>query len=239
MKRFVSTLALLVLCSSNALASMMFPPSHINEFFSITKMVDACDLVVTGTVASMDYVARRGVTDDGGNLLTTDISIAVDQVIKGEPNAGEALVKFMIEGGEGISFRTGEFTRMHSSGQGRFTLDERVLVFLKKGDRNSYARNYPYDRLHLYAADYGERKIKNDHVRFLYVGANNAVKAVKTPLDIAVKLGKAAQEDKAEAEVLDNMIKAAARASTDRSFTLPTTVSDRIKRKAQEIIDKP
>lgn len=101
MKRLVVVLALFVFCLSSALASTMFSQSHINEYFSITKMVDACDLVVTGKVVAMDYVARRGVMYDGGNLLTTDISIAVDTVVKGEPNAGDKLVKFMIEGGRG------------------------------------------------------------------------------------------------------------------------------------------
>lgn len=113
------------------------------------------------------------------------------------------------------------------------------MVFLQKGAADSYTRNWPYDRLHLYGASYGERKIKDDKVQFLYVGANNAVKTVKTPLDLAVKLGKAVQKDKAAAKALDDRIKAAARAESGRWFTLPTTVSDYIKGKAQSIIDKP
>ncbi len=216
-------------------------PEH-RERYALLKMIEYCDLVVKGEVSSIDYVVRQGVMPDGGGAFTTDITLDVDVVVKGTPNAGEDTVKFMILGGEGLDPQSGKPWRLIVSDQPKFAVDEEVVVFLKKGDRNddgSFAKNFPYGRYRLVAGTYGKRTIENDKINMRYGDVDNPTKRVEMPVNLAVKLGKAFQKDQPAAILLENVIKTAVLAETEDSFTLTSAMIDNLKRKAQRIIDAP
>ena len=216
-------------------------PEH-RERYALLKMIEYCDLVVKGEVSSIDYVVRQGVMPDGGGAFTTDITLDVDDVVKGTPNAGEDTVKFMILGGEGLDPQSGKPWRLIVSDQPKFAVDEEVVVFLKKGDRNddgSFAKNFPHGRYRLVAGTYGKRTIENDNITMRYGDVDNPTKPVEMPVELAIKLGKAFQKDKPAAILLENVIKTTAIAESDDSVTLTSAVIDDLKRQAQEIIDAP
>ena len=79
-------------------------PAAPKEGLGISSMVKHSDRVFIGEVVEMEYVFR----EDLPLQDMTDITIKVEKMIKGEPNAGEDRVKFMISGGEGIHPITGE-----------------------------------------------------------------------------------------------------------------------------------
>ena len=216
-------------------------PEH-RERYALLKMIEYCDLVVKGKVSSIDHVVRQGVMPDGGGAFTTDITIDVDQALKGTPNASEDTVKFMIMGGEGVDSRTGKPLRLIVSHQPDFDVDEEVVVFLKKGDPDddgSFAKNFPHGRYRLVAGKYGKRPIENGNITMLYGDVDNPTKPVEMPVELALKLGKAFQKDKPAAILLENVIKSTAIAESEDSVTLTSAIIDDLKRQAQGIIDAP
>ena len=212
------------------------------ERFGLLKMVEYCDLVVKGTVTRIDYVVREGVLANGRGALTTDITITVEETLKGSPNASENTVKFMILGGRGVHPRTGKRVRMEMSNQPEFAVDEDVVVFLKQADadsRGSFARNFAHDRHYVVGGKYGKRAIENENVNMLYGDVNNALTPVEMPVDLAIKLGKASLRDKPGATVLENVIRGLANAQSEGGVTLSSDTIDDLKQKAQRIIDTP
>ena len=242
MKVLMATFVLCAFCVFGlSYGSMPDNPEH-RERYALLKMIEYSDLVVKGTVSSIDYAVRQGVMPDGGGAFTTDITLDVDDVVKGTPNAGEDTVKFMILGGEGLDPQSGKPLRLIVSDQPKFAVDEEVVVFLKKGDRNddaSFAKNFPYGRYRLVAGTYGKRAIENDKINMRYGDVNNPTKPVEMPVELAFKLGKAFQKDKAAAILLENVIKTAVLAETEDSVTLTSAMIDNLKRQAQGIIDAP
>ena len=101
------------------------------EGLGISSMVKHSDRVFIGEVIEMEYVFREDLPPQD----TTDITIKVEKMIKGEPNAGEDRVKFMIGGGEGIHPITGEKRICLVVGAPEFEIGEWVLIFLKKNKR--------------------------------------------------------------------------------------------------------
>ena len=242
MKVLMAAFVLFAFCGFNTAWGSMPGDPELNENYALLKMVEECDLVVAGRVSSIDYVVRESVLPDGRGALTTDITVSVDQVLKGKPNGGEGTVKFMILGGRSVHPETGKRVRMSVSGVPEFTVDEEMLVFLKQGDPHdpgSFARNFPHGRHELHIGAYGKRAIKNGNVNMLYGDIDNPLQLVEMPLDLAVKLGKASQKDKSAAVRLENVIKAMALAETEGIVTLDTAIIDNLKRKAQRIIDAP
>lgn len=242
MKVLVAACALVAFCCGGVSYGSMPDDPEDRHRFALLKMIEYCDLVVQGTVSSMDYVVRRGVMPDGGGAFTTDITLQVDEVLKGKPNAGKDKVKFMIMGGEGIDPRTGEKLTLLVTHVPEFAVDEKVVVFLKQGDPDdpgSFARNYPHGRYKLVAGEYGKRPIKNGKIGMLYGNVDNPTKLVEMPVTLAVKLGKAANKDKEAAILLENVIKRAAFAETANVHTLTASMIDDLKRRAKSIVDAP
>ncbi|MDE0043240.1 MAG: hypothetical protein OXT74_14470 [Candidatus Poribacteria bacterium] len=242
MKALMAACLLVAFCFAGlSYGSMPDDPEH-RERFAFLKMIEYCDLVVKGKVTSIDYVVRQRVMPNGGGAFTTDVTIDVNQSLKGSPNAGKDTVKFMILGGRGGDPRTGRRLRLEVSNQPEFAVNEEVVVFLKKGDpkdRGSFAKNFPHGRYQLVAGTYGKRKIENGNVNILYGDVDNPLKLVELPVELAIKLGKASQKDKAGAVRLENVIKALALTESGDSVTLAAAIIDDLKRKAQRIIDAP
>ena len=68
--------------------------------------------MVTCEVTSMVAVFRPG--------ITTDVTIDIEDVIKGTPNAGADTVRFTQIGGDGVDPATGERVAMHMGPASRF-----------------------------------------------------------------------------------------------------------------------
>ena len=217
-----------VFCLSNAFSWS----AKYKQGFALSRMIKSSDLVVVGRVAEKDFVYRANIR----SKFTTDITIDVDTVVKGTPNAGKNRVKFMIKGGEGVSPRTGESVRVISTDSPKFTIGERVLLFLYYSKSSTF-RNYPYNRLRLHRYHYGKNVIKNDRVSLLFPLDDNSLRLVKMPINLVVPLSKAAVKDKDKMILLENEIKDALQEQSAKT-PLSQDLIDRIKGKAKQINDE-
>ena len=135
---------------------------------SIGHLVKYADIVVVGTVIKTEFVFR-------GNLrptYTTDITIEPEDIIKGEPNAGKNII-FMVMGGRGINPITGKDVTLEVDSVPNFTINERVLLFLKRHKHPT--QNRPYDGLGPSLSIYGKRKIEDGKVSIPYIYKANIV----------------------------------------------------------------
>ena len=203
------------------------------EGFALTTAVERSDLIVVGCVTEKQFVWRDNIESGP----TTDIIVAVDEIIKGTPNAGKNTVKFMIQGGEGVNPHTGEHGNLWVSHEGEFEIGEKVLFFFYYAeDHISYYEDYPHDGVQVYYGEYGKRLIRNNTVWFFLLGVKE-LKQVALPVDLAVQLCKATVRDKEAAVMLENEIKAVMRQSDRYTAELPQSLIDRLKYKAEDIVD--
>ena len=227
MKKFAVSLCIFALCLSGAFA---LDYEEYRQSFTLLKSVETCELVVVGTVTDKTYVTRGGV-------FTTDITVSVETVVKGTPNHSNNRVKFMVLGGEGIDPITGERITMGVSGVAKFASGEKALLFLTNSDSDPYYRGRPHGNYHLHREDYGKRKVENDRVNIMYPFEEDRFRIVEMPLDVAVKLSKASEEDRAAATRIEQRIKDMAALSSDEKVALPSDISETLTREAQQIID--
>jgi hypothetical protein len=212
--------------------------------YQIATLVRHSDLVVVGTVRGADFAYREGI----GTTFNTDITIAVDSLIKGETNAGEKTVKFMIQGGRGVDPTTGEKVHISAGNSPKFEVGERVLVFLKKTKRLEL--NYPYGGYFVYRGNVGKRRIVNDKFSMPYTflvnividGEMASVKAKKfidLPVDLVIELGKASVKDFEGTKLLEEDIKGVI-SDTPRGAipTIDNATVDRLKEESKSILDK-
>ena len=197
--------------------------SEYRQGFALSHFVERSNLIVVGQVIEMEYVTRENIQ----GRYTTDITVAVDQTIKGKPNISKTRVKFMIRGGR----------RLIDMSVPKFALGEKVLLFMMNSTDGYYA-NYPYDRLAFYRGSYGKRAIKDDKVYLVYAMENDKLKSVRMPLDLAVQLSKAAIKDKDAVVELEKDIKDAIVQRTGSDDNLSQTLVDRLMEAAKEIADK-
>lgn len=180
------------------------------EGYSLLGLVEQSTIVVLGTVAGMEYHYRENVTPYSGGMLTTDIIIDIETLIKGMPNAGKNRVIFMIEGGIGTYPGETEPVRLHVGGEPEFEIDEKVMVFLVNHIDDSYHNNYPHGKLFVNRAFYGKREVVDDIVSIWYVKGDEVFgyefEVVDYPLDLAVNLSLAYLKDRAATIKLEDEI---------------------------------
>ena len=182
---------LLVLCfpvMSDALSLAKYEPG-----FSIAQVVDVSDLVLLGQVIEVRWT---------GNF-TTDITVKVDELIKGTPNAGANRVKFTVRGGAGTSSITGKKSILRVSGTPEFARGEEVLFFFI----NRQPRSESPHKLRLFYVYYGKRVVKDGQVVIYYTLDNGQETFITMPADLAVQLGKAAHKDKDATSQLEDHIR--------------------------------
>ena len=229
-KRLVVLAAVLlsVLCLSNVFATTLgpYPPG-----FNISNVTETNELIFVGTVTHTQFVYRA----DAHPTLTTDITVAVEDMIKGAPNNGENSVKFMARGGTGFHPPTGKVRRCIVIGAPKFKVGDRALFFLNKITRAN--TNIPYGGYLVFRYAYGKRDIKDDHVTLLYTLDDDSRKTVKMPVDLAALIGKAVTKDKDATLLLESDIKSAIRSQTGLT-TLTQTLVDSLTIEAQNIIDR-
>ena len=189
------------------LLSMMFLPLvsegitvHYPEGFNIVNIVNDVDTVVVGKVIKKVYVFRDNVVPK----YTTDITVEVEELIKGKPNVGENEIRFMILGGRGVDPETGEDLICDVSDMPEFRMGERALLFLGKSDDE--VRRGIHTGLYLFAGLYGKREIVNNKVWIPYTFQKLVVdnydgvesskiidmyRTVELPLDVVIKIAKA------------------------------------------------
>lgn len=223
-KRFVTlasfvslTVVLSVLCLPSVSGSSMGP---YEKGFSIANVVDDSNLVVFGEVVKKQFVFR----EEFGR--TTDITIDVREMIKGTPNAGDGHVKFMIDGGTGTNPNTGRTLTKIVSGTPEFELNETVLLFLEKNTEFQK----PHGGYYVFYGTYGKRLMKHGKVTLYYTLDNDEVKVIDLPIGLVIQIAKAAAKDYEAASRLENDIRA--------HIIFFQKLTDRLKREAQQIIDK-
>ena len=206
--------------------------AEYKQGFALSKRIKSSDLVVVGRVAEKEFVYRANIRAK----FTTDITIDVDHVLKGTPNAGKNCVKFMIKGGEGVNPRSGQLELWWNSDTPEFAIGERVLLFLYHSKSHLF-RNYPYNQLRLHRLHYGKNVIKNDQVGLLIPLDDNSLRFVKMPIDLVIPLAKAAVKDEDKMILLENEIKDALQEQSENSL-LSQDLVDRLMEEAKEILDR-
>jgi len=178
---------------------------------SVSALVNNSLLVFTGRVVDMEFVYRENIPIK----FTTDITVKVEEMIKGEPNAGEDLVKFFYPGGEGIDPETGKRLKADIVGLPEFKKGEKVLMFLRK--HKYLADKRPYGGLIF--GDWGKREIQDDgwvsmpyifKEQLFYNDQWNEVdmaREILLPLDLALQIAKAAVKDAKATEAVEEQIR--------------------------------
>lgn len=225
------------LCIAGMLFSLCLPDvfgwdSEYKQGFTLSKSVEHSALIVVGRVIEMEYVYRENVP----GRYTTDITVAVEETIKGMPNISKTRVKFIIKGGRGISPTTGKEIEVYNTSEPEFAVGEHILLFLFEGT-GSYYENYPYDGLAPYRRDFGKRIIRDDKVGICFV-IDDELKYIPMPVDLAVLLIKAADKDKDAMIELENDIKDAIAQHAGSKFTLSQPLIDHLLEEAEEIVER-
>ncbi|MDE0185863.1 MAG: hypothetical protein OXP71_10530 [Candidatus Poribacteria bacterium] len=189
---------LLLLASTPLLigSTRTLPP----EGLDITTMVDKSDLVFLGKVTNVQFVYRRNIWPQ----YTTDVTVKVEEKIKGKPNYGKNWVKFMLPGGAHDNHRTRKKAGgLWISGTPGFKRGERLLMFMRI---DPYSER-PYRGLALVDGWWGKCKIVDEKSvsvwyttkkRKLRNGTWNEaglVRPILLPVDLAVKIARAASKD--------------------------------------------
>ena len=209
MKLFRRLVLLIFLVSLPHLADALLAP--FPGGFMITNMVKRSELVFTGEVVNLEFVFRKGLPPEA----TTDVTVKVSEMIKGKPNAGEDLVKFMIEGGRGINPETGEEVICKVEDVPKFRRGEKAVFFLQK---YRVPELIPYGGLCLLWGGFGKHPLIDGEVYSPYTAKQmilrrgewvekNVVRGIKLPVDLVVQIAKGFLKDAQAAEALDNRIK--------------------------------
>ena len=200
---FVALLALL--CAS--VCDGHIRPSNIQNY-GLLNSVENSDIVAVGTVELISGVWREDVTEDGRDSICTDVTFRIDTLIKGEANLGDNYIKFMYEDGEAYVPGEGVLKQITKPGIS-FSVGEKVLLLLNKGEDTRDHTTYAYGGCRLYKKRYGKRLVESDKVEFMYPKDNKA-KGMKMPLDLATNLAKAFLKNPEAARTLEDEVKLAA-----------------------------
>ena len=199
------------------------PPEDDPAEYTLLKCVENSDVVAIGTVLTLTGVYRQNMPPNNQPLITTDILIRVETLIKGETNFGDNHIKMMVLGGTAYVPAKDE-VRIHKvSPQPEFKVGEKALLFIdNKNDK--WFKNYPHNRYRLHRFDYGKRLIKDDKIKIRYPG-----NTIEMPVDLAKDLSKAFLADKDGTLRLEQDIKTAALTSKK----LPADIATRLKGSAK------
>ena len=216
--------------------------------YALSKMVERCDVILQGQVIGMERVWRDELKH--APSCTTDVTVGIDELIKGTPNAGKNKIKLMTEGGRCVHPETGEWWRVTMNPNVRFEFDEQVFLFLYECE-SVYCADFPHNALQTYLHNYGKRTLKwkpashltpplvMPNVYFIYVlddSDTSSLAEVDLPLDLTIDMCKAAVKDMDAVVELEEDIKAAL-VQTGKS-RLPESLITRLKRDVKAILDK-
>ena len=211
--------------------------SEYQKSFALSSFAETCEIIVVGRVVQKDYV-ERVLDPDHGQQTTTDITVEVSEVVKGTPNAGKKKVKFMYLGGVYTDPIEGVEMRVVHTDQPEFSVGEAVLLFLNKRTTERYAL-WPHGKFTVHRRNFGKKLIVDDTIMTLYAMEDDSLQPVILPLELAIKLIKAANKDKEKIELLEqNITDAIKRNIGDDVTSLSDAVKARLSNEAQKVIDK-
>lgn len=219
--------ALLIIAIVSTPALTELPKRGPAENYTLLKCVEKSDVVAIGTVKTLEGVYRQNVLPTGAAMITTDVLIKVEHLIKGETNFGETHIKMMILGGTAYVPDEDEVMRLEVKPQPKFKVGEKVMLFIRNTSTPTAYRNYAHNQYRLYKFKYGKRLIENDKIKMLYPG-----NTIEIPVDLAKDLSKAFLTDKDGAMLLEQDIKTAALTSKK----LPDNIATRLKASAKQIL---
>ena len=164
----------------------------------ITTLTEISDIVVYGKVESLQNVWRG----DLALKRTTDVTIWIEEIYKGEPNLGEDRVIFMHNGGRGVNPETGRDLVLEIPHQPTFEVDERLLLFIFRNTNPDTPKNRRFDYGGLSVGSYLRKRIVEDNeVQIPYTtfkddgSVKDFDKPITLPLDLVAKIIEAAVED--------------------------------------------
>ena len=249
MKRLITTAILFGLCISYVYSTTIaYGPGNLH----LSSSIQNSTLVVVGRVTELEYVIRDLMF--AREMATTDITVDVEKIIKGKPNAGKSRVKFMIKGGKYTHPKTGKKGEARIEGAPKFNVGERIMLFLNNKisrPTDIYYENFPHGGYHLtYATHYGKRIISDDRVVFFYTIhedplSNNYIEVgVNFPLDLAITMGEAFVKDRPASLELEKQIEILVerRYVDARNFNvklgIPKLLAKQLLNEAQKILDR-
>ena len=204
--------------------------------YSLLRAFKLSELIVSGTVKNQIYVYRDGMLGGRVRMITTDVVIEVDEVLKGKPNIDKDTVKFMVYGGQGLD-EHGNVYWANVSSEPKFVIGEKVLIMLGTSD-DPYFNGYPYDKLHLYLDKYGKRVINENKVQFRFLLDSGKTKIVTFPVDLVVKFAQVFKLDKPSAVRLNDIVEAAAQASSSGVVDLSNEVINSMNAIIESVLSK-
>lgn len=210
--RLFQWLVLLLFCVSLPCWAYRVLPK---EGLSISSMVDMSVLAFTGEVVGMEFVFR----EDLPPQFTTDITVEVEEMIKGKPNAGENRVKVMIPGGEGVHPKTGEALICVVPEAPQFEIGEKVFIFLRRHKR---LNRLPVPYGGLITGGWGKRGIVDEKVSVPYTFPKRLfdngqwrdrtrVRDIRLPIDLAKQMAQAALREAEAVSAIEEQIRAFAK----------------------------
>lgn len=232
MKFAALLVALFFLCS---VPGMAFDRDYAAGF-ALGKAVELAELVVVGSVIEVESVWRSELDCN----ITTDITIEVEKVVLGTPNAGTAKVKFMVCGGRVRNPETGKMVGMMTSSMPytKFKVGQRALWFLYVAQDEKLFANYPHDKHQLLRGLYGRRLIRNGKVNLYYLPTDsNKFKVVEFPIDLATGMGEAFAANKDAAAQLEAVVKSSVDRASYRRIVIPESDVTDLKTRAKQIVD--
>ena len=237
MKRFAVLASIIGLSVTLCLSNAFGWDSKYRKSFALSSFAEIAEIIVVGRVVQKDFV-QRVVRPNLGEHTTTDITVEVTQVVKGTPNAGKKKVKFMYLGGVSTDPVTGDSIEEIHTDEPEFSVGEEILLFLYKPNTKDYAL-YPHGAVQVLRGNYGKKRIVDDTIMTLYAMEDDRLQPVILPLELAIKLIKAADKDKEKVELLEkNITDAIKRNIGDDVTELSDTVIKSLSEKAQKVIDK-
>ncbi len=186
-------------------------PTLPTEGLSISSMIDMSVLAFTGAVVEMEFVFRENLPPQ----FTTDITIEIEAMIKGTPNAGENRVKFMIPGGEGVYPTTGESLICVVPDAPKFGIGDKVFIFLRKHKRLA---RLPVPHGGLITGWWGKREIVDEKVSVPYTFQKRLfengqwrdktqMRDIHLPIDLARQIAQAALQNAEAVSTVEEQIR--------------------------------
>ena len=221
--------ALLIVAISWTPVDALRRPDGDPAKYTLLKSVEKSGVVAIGEVKSLTGVYRQNMPPAGAPMITTDVLIKVEHLIKGETNFGRTHIKLMIIGGTAYVPEEDEVMTLDVDPQPKFEVGEKVMLFINNKANTKFYKNYPHNQYRLYKFDYGKRLIEDDKVKMRYPG-----NTIEMPVDLAKDLSKAFLADKEGALRLEQDIKTAALTSK----ILPADIATRLKASAKLLFEE-
>lgn len=230
--KYLFVLLLALLCASMADGHLDY--SEVDDF-SLSSCVEDSEVVVIGTVSTLNSVWRENTTARGHGAIVTEVVVSVSDFIKGTGNLGPDHVKFIVLGGIAFVPSENAVMRYDVHPEPKFKLNEKVLLFLDNDSDDPGFVNYPYGKTRVHYSEYGKKLVVDDKVHFVYPKDGEPA-GLGLDLDLAKNLGKACVADKDAALLIENRIKSEFQSKD--IFTLTDALTNELNDRAKLLLEE-